>query len=250
MPLRARSHPNGALMRIYDRYRYGDLAEFSVIDGRQYRWREACYAPPRNGQGHLETNAHCPERLDPVRSMLGASQEQWLYDGWGKSRSRWNVLANDVMMAQLKQHDANGDIAYWTDDWNGYPENRKRLLQHISDTKLSNPIVLTGDFHAFWTNDLKLDFDDPNSAVVGTEFVGGSITAHSPPYDVFAKELPFNPHLKFFDSRVHGYVSVTVMRDRLEARYRVISDPIDANASISMLQSFVVENGKPGAVTA
>ena len=58
MPVRpSLSHPNGPLMRVYDRFAFGDLVEISVLDGRQYRSRQACYAPPNNGGGHLETNA-------------------------------------------------------------------------------------------------------------------------------------------------------------------------------------------------
>ncbi len=250
MPLRPRSHPDGAMMRLYDRYRFGDLAEISMLDGRQYRSREACYAPPKNGGGHLETNASCPERLDPARSMIGTAQETWLYDGLAQSRARWNVIAQDVMMAEFRQRNAAGETAFWTDDWNGYPQNRARLLQHINDSRVSNPVVIGGDIHSFWTNDLKLDFADAASPAVATEFVGGSITSHAPSYDVFAKDLPANPHVKFFDSRVHGYVSVTLERGRMETRFRAVSDATDPNAGISTLKSFVVETGKAGAQAA
>src|SRR5262249_56892658 len=71
------SRPNGPVMRVYDRFTLGDLIEISVIDGRQYRSRQACYAPPNRGGAHLETNASCPERLDPGRTMLGFGQEAW-----------------------------------------------------------------------------------------------------------------------------------------------------------------------------
>jgi len=50
MPVRPiLSRPNGPLMRVYDRFTLGDLIEISVIDGRQYRSRQACYAPPNKG---------------------------------------------------------------------------------------------------------------------------------------------------------------------------------------------------------
>src|SRR6516225_10957391 len=83
--------PNGPLMRVYDRFTLGDLIEISVIDGRQYRSRQACYAPPNKGGAHLETNASCPERLDPGRTMLGFGQEAWLYAGLAHSKARWNL---------------------------------------------------------------------------------------------------------------------------------------------------------------
>ena len=248
MPLRASALPNGAMMRVYDRARFGDLLEVSLLDGRQYRSREACYGPPNHGGGHLETNATCPERLDPARSMIGAAQEAWLYDGLAKSSARWNVIAQDMMMTELKQITSAGDAAFWTDDWNGYPMNRARLLQHLSDGHVSNPVVISGDIHSFWANDLKLDFADPSSPVVATEFVGTSITSHGPDYAALSSVLPDNPHVKFFDSRVHGYVSVKLERDRLTSRFQSVSSATDPNASVSTLKTFVVENGKPGAL--
>ena len=91
-------------MRVYDRFTLGDLIEISVIDGRQYRSRQACYAPPNKGGAHLETNASCPERLDAGRTMLGFGQEAWLYAGLARSKARWNLIAQDVLMAQLRRN--------------------------------------------------------------------------------------------------------------------------------------------------
>jgi alkaline phosphatase D len=97
------SKPNGPAMRINDRVSFGDLAEVFIIDGRQYRPREACYGPPDKGGGHLESNVSCPERLDASRSMIGAEQEAWLFEGLARASGRWTVLTQDVLMAQLRQ---------------------------------------------------------------------------------------------------------------------------------------------------
>jgi alkaline phosphatase D len=96
------------------------------------------------------------------------------------------LIAQDVLMAQLRRR-RDGIDAFWTDDWNGYPANRARLLQHIYDSKVSNPVVISGDIHSFFANDLKLDFDDESSPIVATEFVGTSISSYGPPYDPIAK---------------------------------------------------------------
>jgi alkaline phosphatase D len=82
MPVRAMSRPAGPAMRVYDRFGFGDLLEISLIDGRQYRSREACYGRPDKGRAHLETVAGCPERAEQSRTMLGAQQESWLFDGF------------------------------------------------------------------------------------------------------------------------------------------------------------------------
>ena len=248
MPLRpSLSLPQGPSMRIYDRYAFGDLAEFSMIDGRQYRSREACYAPPDHGGGHMETIATCPELVEPSRSLIGMPQEAWLFDGFSRSRARWNIVAQDQLMAQLRERDPNGDIAFWTEDWNGYPASRTRLIRRIYESRLANPVVIGGDIHSFWTNDLKLDFDDPASPTVATEFVGTSITSAGPPYEQFVKYLPDNPHIRFFESRQRGYVSVELTPAQMTTRFRAVEDVRDPATAISTLKTFVVENGKPGA---
>ena len=250
MPVRPiLSHPEGPLMRVYDRFSFGDLIEISLIDGRQYRSREACYGPPNKGGGHLETNIGCPERLAAGRSMMGFAQEAWLYSALANSKAQWNLIAQDVLMAQLREKQ-DGVDAFWTDDWDGYPANRARLLQHIHDSKVSNPVVASGDIHSFFANDLKLDFDDPNSPIVATEFVGTSISSYGPPYDLIAQTLPDNPHVHFFESRRRGYVCVDLQRDKMQVRMRVVSDAHDPKADISTLKTYAIESGHPGVVEA
>jgi alkaline phosphatase D len=250
MPVRPiLSRPNGPLMRVYDRFTFGDLIEISMIDGRQYRSRAACYGPPNKGAGHLETNAGCPERLAAGRTMIGFDQEAWLYSALAHSKTQWNVIAQDVLMAQFTQK-LDGVDAFWTDDWNGYPANRTRLLKRIHDTKVSNPVVVTGDIHSFFANDLKLDFDDRNSPVVATEFVGTSIASYGPPYDILARSLPDNPHVHFFESRRRGYACVDLEPAHMQVRMRVVSDAHDPKAEIATLKTFATESGRPGVVEA
>jgi len=250
MPVRPiLSHPNGPLMRVYDRFSFGDLIEVSLIDGRQYRSREACYRPPDKGGGHLESNASCPERLDAGRTMMGFDQEAWLYSALAHSKAQWNLIAQDVLMAQLREKQ-DGVDNFWTDDWDGYPANRARLLKRIHDTNVSNPVVVSGDIHSFFANDLKLDFDDQSSPIVATEFVGTSISSYGPPYDLLAQTLPDNPHVHFFESRRRGYVVVDLGRAKMQVRMRVVSDAHDPKADISTLKTYAVESGHPGVVEA
>jgi alkaline phosphatase D len=250
MPVRPiLSHPDGPLMRVYDRYTFGDLIGISVIDGRQYRSREACYRAPDKGGGHLESNAGCPERLDAGRTMMGFEQEAWLYTALARSKAKWNLIAQDVLMAQLNEKQ-NGVDEFWTDDWDGYPANRARLLKHIHDSKVANPVVASGDIHSFFANDLKLNFDDQSSPIVATEFVGTSISSYGPSYDLLAKTLPDNPHVHFFESRRRGYVVADLKPEQMQVRMRAVSDAHDPKASIDTLKSYVVESGRPGVVEA
>ncbi len=245
------SQPHGPDMRLYDRYDFGDLLRVDLIDGRQYRSRQACYDNQKkkglSGGGHIETPETCPELMDPSRSMIGMAQEKWLFEGLATSKAQWNVIANDVILARLHE---GGPDNYYTDGWDGFPASRQRVLDHIAQSKPSNPVAITGDIHSFWANDLKADFDDPASPVIASELIGTSITSHGVPYDVFAKYLPDNPHVKFFESRQRGYVSVELTRDAMTAKFQAVSDVTDADASLSTLKTFVVEDGKPGPVAA
>jgi alkaline phosphatase D len=236
-------------MRVYDRFRFGDLVSFSMLDGRQYRSREACYAPPHGG-GQAVTAAQCPELLEASRTMLGAEQEAWLYDGLARSRARWNIIGQNVLMAPLHSAPDDGTEKQWTDAWDGYPACRQRLMDHIAASGVANPVVLSGDNHAFWANDLKRDFRDPSAPAIATEFVGTSVSSNGPPYDLFKQWLPYNPHVRFFDSRQRGYVSIELAPDLMTARFQAISDAADPNASLSTLRTFAVEAGRKGAMAA
>ena len=144
MPVRpSRSLPHGPDMRVHDRFRFGELAEISLLDGRQYRSRAACYGPPDHGGNRNESDASCPELREASRSLLGDAQEKWLYDALAQSPARWNLIAQDVLMAQLRERTRTGDIQYWVDDWNGYPAARQRLISHLHSARVANPVVLT-----------------------------------------------------------------------------------------------------------
>jgi alkaline phosphatase D len=101
-----------------------------------------------------------------------------------------------------------------------------------------DPVFIGGDIHSFWATDLKADFNNPSSATVATEFVGTSITSDPPPYDAIAQVLP-EPHVRYFESRHRGYVSVDLTRDRMETRMQVISDRRDPKATVATLKRFL-----------
>jgi len=249
MPLPLSALPKGPDATIYSRCDFGDLASFYVVDSRQYRSRLACDSGPRGGAKQL-VDATCPERLDPARSYLGMAQEAWLYGQFRTRQSpgpaRWNILAQQQLMAEFKERLDNGEISYWSDDWNGYPAARQRLLQQMRDTSLPNPVVIGGDIHSFWANDLKLDFDDPAAPVVASEFVGSSITSNPPPYAKFAAWVAENPHIHFFESRKRGYVSVDLSPQQIAVTFRAIDQVRDPAAEVATLRRFVVEDGRPG----
>ncbi len=158
-------------------------------------------------------------------------------------------ITQDLLVAPLLQRDlTQHTLGHWTDGWDGYMANRSRMLASIARHQLNNPVFWGGDIHSFWATDLHADANNPDSPVLATEFVGTSVTSDGPPYDAFTQMLPQNPHVKFFDSRQRGYVSVTLDAQRMLTHFRVITDPRDPAATVSTLKSFVVEPGRAGAI--
>lgn len=246
-PLRA-WRTQGAALRLYDRWRFGDLAEIHLLDGRQYRSEPASATLQTRG-GHLVA-PNCPGLRDAARSMLGQAQEGWLLDGFRHNATRWNLIAQDLLMTPLRQRFPGGDPARWTDGWDGYPATRERLLAAMADSRLANPVTLGGDIHSFWVTDLHREPENERSPVVASEFVGTSITSDGPEYRRFQALLPENPQVRFFDSRQRGYLALELTRERLQVDLRTISDRTRPDAERSTRASFVVEAGRPGAVPA
>jgi alkaline phosphatase D len=95
-----------------------------LLDNRQYRSDQACPTPDRLGGRVVED---CAEREREDRSMLGAEQERWLRGQLSDTRARWKVIGQQMLMAQLKQKQGEGE-GWWSDGWDGYPAARRRVL--------------------------------------------------------------------------------------------------------------------------
>ena len=242
-PLRARSRPRdrgrGGDMRLYRAFEYGALASFFVLDTRQYRTDQPC------GDGLKEI---CDAVFEPGATMMGPAQESWLYAGLSDSRARWNILPQQVMVAALDE--APGDAKrYEMDTWMGYGAERRRLLRFLHDRRPANPVVLTGDIHSNWVNDLQLDFTDERSPVVATEFVGSSINSGGDGSDVnqtMENLKRENPFVKFCNGQ-RGYVVCEIEAGKMLTHYRVVDYVRNPGSPIHTRASFIVEAGRPGA---
>jgi alkaline phosphatase D len=240
MPLRARP-PRGSDLRLYRRLGFGDLVGFDVLDGRSYRSDQAC--------GDPFIGPDCEGRTDPANTMLGQAQERWLVDGLRGSRARWNVLVNQTIFAPY-DYDPAGGRSYNTDQWDGYAVQRQRLLDLFGSGRVANPVVITGDWHSSWVNELRSDPDDPASRIVGTELVGTSIASACSWAPRVAAAVEANPHVRFFDGDRRGYVRATVERSQLQADYVLL--PVSTTSGVTVpspttpveqVVSFVVPDG-------
>jgi alkaline phosphatase D len=239
MPLRHTSLPHGPNASLYRKQSFGRLAEFLVLDGRQYR------TPQPNDDKASDLNKAA---LSPKNTMLGKRQFAWVKDSLGDSKTTWNVLANQVIMA-IVDIKKGPERLYPMDEWSGYVHERNQLMKFIEERKIANPIVLTGDNHANWVNDLRVDDLRPKTPVVATEFVGTSISSggNGAEHKERAKELMAeNPGVHFHNSE-RGYVRCTITSKTWRSDFQTVDQIEKPGAPMVTRASFVVEAGKAGA---
>lgn len=246
LPFPKAARPTAEGMRIYGRLDWGRLARLHLLDDRQYRDPQAC---PRPGKGGSHTVAlqDCPALLAPQRTLLGATQERWLAEGWDVQRP-WNLLVQQTLMARCSWEDPAGPSRgrYWTEGWDGYAASRQRLLGTLAERRVPGAVVLGGDVHANYVADLKVDYDDAKAPVVASEFCGTSISSLGLPQARVAALPQINPDLHFAQSDRRGYTSFVLTPGELRADLRVLADARLPDSAASSAARFVVAAGRPG----
>lgn len=238
MPLRQSSMPNGPDMKLYRSVRHGKLVDFHILDTRQYRTDQPL------GDGSKPPS---PELLNPNATMLGSLQKEWLLKELSTSRPTWNVLAQQVMMARVDRK-AGEEQRFSMDQWPGYEFERRALLHAFEELNVSNPIVLTGDIHTHWANDLVSSPDDPESRVVGAEFVCSSISSKGDGKDAteqLASLHSENPFVNFYSDH-RGYVSCRIDANQWQTDFRTVEYVTRPGAPLQTPATYVVENNRAG----
>jgi alkaline phosphatase D len=248
MPLPRWAVPSGPAMRLYAQRAFGDLASIVLLDQRQYRDPEACPPLGRAG-GHRVDEGKCQELDAPERTMLGARQEAWAQGQLASSQTRWNILAQGTLMGYNNEA-ALPERRYWTDAWNGYPAARERLVRFLSERRISNPVVLSGDIHAFVVSGLHLKAANLDSPIVAPEFVTTSVSSDAVPEQYFDNARKLNPNLLTATGEHRGYVRLDITRERLQADLVALETVKKPDSARSTLISYVVEAGKPVPVPA
>jgi alkaline phosphatase D len=241
MPLRASLLPSGPNLRLYRRLRFGTLIDFAVLDTRQYRSDQACATTSATG---------CAAALDPARTILGAAQEQWLFEQLASARATWTVIGQQVPTFARDMVKANPKGRYSMDKWDGYVASRTRLYARLKETKAPNPIVLSGDVHVHYGSDLKMNFADPRSETIGAEFTNTSITSGGDGAEVSGTWEAIradNPHIKYHSAK-RGYIACTATPASMRADFRILDRVTVPDSADRIGGSLVVEAGRPGAV--
>ncbi|MFE9924846.1 alkaline phosphatase D family protein [Streptomyces sp. NPDC005774] len=171
----------------------------------------------------------------------------WLLNGFERSRARWQILANQALMAETDM-DTGPDVSVFMDPWDGYDANRRRVLEGARDRGVDNLVVLTGDRHRHHASDVKADYRDPKAPVMAGEFVCTAVSTEGDGADQDAysrNSLLANPHIKFANYR-RGYIRATVRPGLWTTDFRVVPYVTRPGAPVSTRATYVVENGRAG----
>ncbi len=203
----------GNNLKIYRRFTFGDLLDLNMIDTRLIG---------RDEQLSNFISINNPDLNNPDRNLIGTEQLTWLTSNFSGSNARWQILGQQVMMMPLLLNvPLVGSQIINSDQWDGYPAERRRVYDYIMNNNIQNVVVLTGDIHTAWSGDLPYDNYDPATGAnsVGVEFVCASITSQN------AVNIPggssiiqaVNPHIKYVNLVEHGYFILDVNKQRTQA---------------------------------
>jgi alkaline phosphatase D len=245
MPLPRRALPFAADLRLFTQRSFGPLVNVLMLDSRQYRSPLACTKPAARGSGLVD----CAELRSPDRTKLGAVQEGWLAQQLSRSRAQWNFLAQGTLMTYANEAGEGKDL-FRSDTWNGYHAARERLMSTIADSRAKNPVVLTGDIHAFVVSNLNRVPQDRSSPVIASELVATSISAEGSSQANLDRMRASNSNILFANSAKRGYLRLDVTAERVQAELVGVDSVTEIDATASVQARFLIENGRAGPIVA
>jgi alkaline phosphatase D len=235
--------------RIYRSFAFGDLADLVMLDTRLVDRDEQ--AERRDSIAVID---------DPARSLMGRAQEQWLFSelaASSRANVTWQLLGQQVMFAAGS---LPGAEAASTDTWDGYRPARQRVIDVITELKLPNVVVLTGDVHSSWAYDIAPNPWDGYDRATGrgtiaVEIVTPAVSspngfANDSGPERIATLLRTRPHLRYIEGRHRGYVVLDLTRERAQADWYVVPTVSERSRAETFDKGFVTEAGKPHLVEA
>lgn len=268
LPIRRQSD----LLHIYRSLDWGTLATIVLLDtrligrDRQLDWRPALATAADQGEAAVAAAAQKLMREEiaaPARSLLGLPQEAWMRAQLQRSKARgatWQVLAQQLVVGnQMFSPDVTallsdtasdfskkwaatgaglGRLGYgWNlDSWSGYVAARERFLQSCA-TDASNAIVLSGDSHCAWANNLP---GGRNGRPAAIEMAGTSVTSggfertfsKGEPADRARAFVSANPELAWCDVTHRGYSTVKLTRAGAEVEWVAFDNVLTRDAQV------------------
>jgi alkaline phosphatase D len=220
---------------LYRQLVFGDV-ELFVLDTRL----EGRDPPPQSDA----------DAARPGRTLLGAAQREAFLTGLRTSQARWKVVAQSVQMSP-HHHD------FWNHDaWDGFGDERRRILETIRDEGIENVFFVCGDGHKSFADDLPVDpFDasvyDPATGVgsIATELMTPPVSSPhlfgAQARGEEARVLRQSPHTKLVDAEARGYWLVELDEARARAELWHVPDVEDPSGGVERRAAvFEVRDGE------
>ncbi len=226
LPIRVTGSANP--YQIYRKINYGNLADFLMLDTRiEGREQQA------GTTGSTVNNAN--------RQLLGTTQFNWLKNKLDSSSSKWKILGQQVMMAPLQVF----GVGFNGDQWDGYPAQRTNIYNHVLQNNIPNFVVITGDIHSSWANDLPTaTYNSSNGAgSAGVEFITPSVTSPGVSIPLGASAImAANGHIKYVNLSANGYVIMDLNQNRAQADWYHINTINTKSTAYTYAKSYYVNN--------
>ncbi len=197
----------------YREFRYGKLADIFMLDERL------------EGRTKQAEGLDDPNLMDPMRTMLGDEQLKWFLGHLGRSKATWKIIGNQVIFSGLDE--SFNPRAKGTDDWNGYPVERRSIANFIRARSITDILFLTGDTHASWAFEVAHPKEYTPGQSIAVEFGVPSVSSANwdEYYPLDSAKLgeqlyrKFNPHLNYVNGTDHGYTLLTLYPDQAKAQW-------------------------------
>ena len=229
----------------YRKFHYGKLADLIMLDERL------------EGRTKPVDSASAKDYNDDSRTMLGSTQHAWLEAALLKSPVVWHIIGNQVIFSDVNVTPTYKSSGINLDAWDGYPAEKRKIINLIRDHHLNNMIFLTGDTHASWAieaaSETKKTYDPKTSRgafaiELGTTSVssGNGDEYGVSPDTVIKKEnalLRVNPHVKYLNNRDHGYLYITVLPEKIKSEWWYVATLRTTSSEEKKGKSYEVKSG-------
>ncbi len=239
-------------IRFFRRFSFGPLADLTVVETRQNRSEQVSSA----------FGSDLTSVADPGRILMEPEQMSWLTGGLRGAGPQWRLLGNQTVFTRvafgkdLPGRDklvtlGIGSTSFNTDQWDGYQDDQREVLEAMAASP-GQPVVLTGDIHSAWANDVPLDAGtyvpvEPVNNSVAVEFVCPSVSSdgftealggQEPALALTTALQATNPHVRYLDGVFHGFGVLDVTPEAVQCDFWGISDREDPAATVAFQTSW------------
>ncbi|MFP2997099.1 alkaline phosphatase D family protein [Spongiivirga sp. MCCC 1A20706] len=202
--------------QIYRTLSYGNLADIILLDTRLEGRQKQIF----------DINSKALHADD--RTILGSQQKAWLKQELLASNAKWKIIGSQVLFSdfnigwaanQLKTTPNKLESAF-LDHWDGYPAERKEIINFFTQNSINNTVLLSGDMHSSLGLELEnngkhfgVEFSTPSISSANFNELDGTTNARYIDANLSAN----NEHLKFSNVQQHGYMILNVRSNSVQA---------------------------------